>query len=139
MHPKFGYSNTGLNICTNSFTNFKTKCLVWDKNVDFICLFSNILYTIRYLVFGIGIVLFVISIRIFSIPNSTWYLIFWFSQYQIVFDIWCLVISENQIIFVTHIWSKNVVVTLCLEQPLALRWNGFFICLEILYKIKLCY
>ena len=52
----FGYSNTGLNIFPNSFTNFLNKMSCMRQ----ICLsylpFSKILYTIQYLVFGIQIV-----------------------------------------------------------------------------------
>ena len=59
---------------------FRTKCLVWDKYLYFSFIFSKMLYTIRYLVFGIQIVK----------PNSTiciWYSNFLDTEQYSVFSI----------------------------------------------------
>ena len=60
-------------------------------------IFSKKKYTTRYLVFEFldRTVLFVFGIWIFLIPKRIWYLVFGFSQYRILFDIWYSVISEN--------------------------------------------
>ena len=77
------------------------------------------LYTIRYLVFGIQIVRpnSTICIRYSNFLDTEQYSafgIFGFSQYGIVFNIRYLVIYENRIIFGIHIRSnKKVFVTLC--------------------------
>ena len=69
------------------------------------------LYTIRYLVFGIQIVGPNSTIRIrysdFLITNSIRYSVFEFSQYRIVIDIRYSGISKSRIIFGILIRSKK--------------------------------
>ena len=83
---------------------FRTKCLVRDKYLYVSLIFSSILCTIRYLVFGNQIVT---PYSDFLIPYSIRSLVFGFSQYRIVFDIRYLVISKNQIILGICIRSKK--------------------------------
>ena len=110
---------------------FITKCLVWDKYLNFIFLFfQNVVY---YSVFSIwysnSYTKYYFLYLYSDFLDTKFYSLFGFSQHRIVFDIQYSVISENQIIFSYLFWSKKGI---CHTLILAVR-------LVLIYDLEHCF